>query len=47
MKRNMLAVFILVLVIANLVISSITLMVVMPNLKNTNEIIDEVLNYDA
>ena len=42
MKRNMLAVFILVLVIANLVISSITLMVVMPNLKNTNDFIAKV-----
>ena len=42
MKRNMLAVFILVLVIANLVISSITLMVVMPNLNNTNEFMMKV-----
>ena len=42
MKRNMLAVFILLLVIANLVVSSITLMVVMPSLKNTNNFLNKV-----
>ncbi|MBE5934357.1 MAG: hypothetical protein E7262_01020 [Lachnospiraceae bacterium] len=42
MKKNMLAVFIMALVIANLVISSITLMVITPSLKNTNEFVTKV-----
>ena len=37
MRKNMLAVFIMALTIANLVVSSITLMVVTPSLKNTND----------
>ena len=42
MRKNMLAVFIMALTIANLIISSITLMVVMPSLKNTNEFVAKV-----
>ena len=42
MRKNMLAVFIMALTMANLIISSITLMVVMPSLKNTNEFVAKV-----
>jgi hypothetical protein len=42
MRKNMLAVFIMALTIANLVVSAITLMVVMPSLKNTNNFYDKV-----
>ena len=42
MKKNMLAVFILALTLANLAVSAITLMVVTPNLKNTNDFITKV-----
>ena len=42
MRKNMLAVFILALVMANLAISSITLMIVVPSLKNTNEFVGKV-----
>lgn len=42
MRKNMLAVFILALTMANLVVSSINLMVVTPALKNTNAFVAKV-----
>lgn len=42
MKKNMLAVLILAFTIANMILSAIILMIVMPSLKNTNDFVAKV-----